>query len=109
MTEESIEKKALQRCYALLVAGLQNPEGVAEELFSISKLTFDELTVIQSLTIKKTKAQELINTLMQRVINQPSELDYFLTILKKETVNNVLVRKLEAAVRELKQERNGEL
>lgn len=104
MAAESAQRKALQRCYAVILDTLQSPDGIAARLFSREKLTPNELEAIQSEQLRASKCQKLMNTLVRRVALEPSELDVFMAILREEPANNAIVGRLEGALQEARLE-----
>ena len=83
--EETPEAKTLQKHYADLTKAIQDPLGLASELYSADVIARKVLdSTIESSHIKVEKTMHLLQAVSDQIAVNPKDFHCFLTILKKD-------------------------
>ena len=84
--EETPEAKTMQKRYADLTKAIQDPLGLATELYSedvIVKRVLD--STLESSHIKVEKTMHLLQAVSDQIAVNPKDFHCFLTVLKKDS------------------------
>ena len=84
--EETPEARTMRKHYADLTKAIQNPLGLASELYSADVIARNILdSTLESTNPKVEKTMHLLQAVSDQIITNPQEFHCFLAVLRKDS------------------------
>ena len=94
---ETLELRSLRDCYDKLIRGIEDPESLADELFSRKLINHASRDEVHQLTrTKEQKNRKLLSAVESSVAIEPDAFEAFVAILKEEPTLQILGDRLQA-------------